>query len=134
MKDLEISISAIFATIGGFLGGLLGGIDGLIYALTVFVCIDYLTGIMVAVVERKLSSEIGFRGIFKKVVIFCLVGIGSIMDKELLKNGSVLRTAIIFFYIANEGISILENVGTIGLPIPKKIKKILEKFKEEDDE
>lgn len=123
-----------FATIGGFLGYFLGGFDGFLYALVTFVVIDYITGLMVAVIEKKLSSEIGFRGIFKKVLIFCLVGIGHIIDLHLIKSGSVVRTAVIFFYISNEGISILENTALIGLPVPKKLKDILEQLKDKDKE
>lgn len=130
MKGILTSIEVLSATIGGFLGWFLGGIDGTIYALLLFVIVDYITGVMVAIVNKKLSSEVGFRGIFKKVIIFCLVGIGSVIDTQILKGGYMLRTAIIFFYIANEGISILENVTNIGLPVPNKLKQVLEKFKD----
>jgi toxin secretion/phage lysis holin len=87
---------------------------------------------MVAVLEKKLSSEVGFRGIFKKVLIFAFVGIGNIIDVYILKNGSAIRTAVIFFYISNEGISIIENAAKIGLPIPQKLKDILEQLNEEE--
>lgn len=119
-----------FAAIGGYIGYFLGGFDGFLYALVAFVVIDYITGLMVAVIEKKLSSKIGFRGVFKKVVIFCLVGIGHMIDLHLIKSGSVIRTAVIFFYISNEGISILENTTLIGLPVPKKLKDILEQLKD----
>lgn len=132
MKNIANSIQLVFAALGGYIGWFLGGQDGFIYALIAFVVIDYLTGIMVAVLERKLSSEIGFRGIFKKVLIFSLVGIGNMVDVYLLQNGSAIRTAVIFFYLSNEGISILENTGKIGLPIPGKLKNILEQLKEHD--
>ena len=102
------------------------------YALITFVVIDYVTGLMVAVLDRKLSSEVGFRGIFKKVLIFAFVGIGNIIDVYLLKNGSAIRTAVIFFYISNEGISIIENSAKIGLPIPQKLKDILEQLNKEE--
>ena len=127
-------IQAIFTTLGGWLGWFMGGLDGLIYALVALVVIDYMTGLMAAAVEKKLSSEIGFRGIFKKVLIFMLVGIGHILDTKIIGDGSVLRTAVIFFYISNEGISILENAGRIGLPIPQKLKAILEQLKTKGDE
>lgn len=132
MKNLLNTFSFTIASIGGFIGWVLGGIDGFIYALIAFVIIDYLTGLMVAVLERKLSSEVGFRGIFKKVLIFTLVGIGNIIDVHLIKNGSAVRTAVIFFYISNEGISILENTAKIGLPIPEKLKKVLEQLDKEE--
>lgn len=124
------TIQLISATIGGYIGFLLGGIDGFMYALLTFVVIDYITGLMVAVLERKLSSEVGFRGIFKKVLIFVMVGIGNIIDTNLIKNGSAVRTAVIFFYISNEGISIIENSAKIGLPIPEKLKELLKQINE----
>ncbi|SHE89873.1 toxin secretion/phage lysis holin [Caloramator proteoclasticus DSM 10124] len=97
MKNSINFIQAVFAAIGGYIGWLLGGVDGFMYALITFVVIDYVTGLMVAVLERKLSSEVGFRGIFKKVLIFVMVGIGNIVDVHLIKNGSAIRTAVIFF-------------------------------------
>lgn len=132
MKNIINTIQIVTATIGGYIGWFLGGWDGFLYALVAFVVIDYLTGVMVAVLERKLASEVGFRGVFKKVLIFSLVGIGNMVDVLLLKNGSAIRTAVIFFYISNEGISILENAASIGLPIPDKLKAILKQFNEEE--
>lgn len=123
---------ATFAALGGLLGVFLGGWDGFLYALTAFIVIDYLTGVMAAIIKKELSSEVGFKGIFKKVLIFTLVGVGSIIDAYVLKDGSVIRTAVIFFYLSNEGISILENASIIGLPIPQKLKDILEQLKEKD--
>ena len=127
-------IQAAFAALGGWLGWFLGGLDGFVYALIAFVVIDYLTGLMAAAVEKKLSSEVGFRGIFKKVLIFMLVGIGGIIDRQIIGDGSVLRTAVIFFYISNEGISIVENAGRIGLPIPKTLKDVLAQLKDREDQ
>ncbi|GIW49027.1 MAG: holin [Caloramator sp.] len=124
------TIQLISATLGGYLGYFLGGLDGFMYALVTFVVIDYITGVMVAVLERKLSSEIGFRGIFKKVLIFIIVGIGNIIDVNVIKSGSAVRTAVIFFYISNEGISIIENSAKIGLPIPEKLKELLKQINE----
>lgn len=128
MKEFWNVIRLIFAAIGGWLGYFLGGCDGLICALTVFVAIDYVTGVMRAISDRKLSSEVGFRGICKKALIFLLVGMANILDDRVIGDGSVLRTAVIFFYISNEGISIMENAGRIGLPIPDKLKKVLEQL------
>ena len=88
---------------------------------------------MVAILEKQLSSEIGFKGIFKKVLIFILVGAAHIIDYKVLGNGSVIRTAVIFFYISNEGISILENASKIGLPIPQKLRNILEQLRKDGD-
>mgnify|MGYP000986880471 FL=1 len=134
MKDIWNASQLAITAIGGWLGWVLGGWDGFLYALVTFVLTDYLTGLMAAAVEKKLSSEIGFKGIFRKVLIFMLVGIGHILDARVIGDGSVLRTAVIFFYISNEGISIIENAGRIGLPIPQKLKAILEQLKTKGDE
>ncbi len=132
MKTVFTNIQIGISAIGGFLGWFLGGLDGFIYALVAFVVIDYITGVMVAVLEKKLSSEVGFRGIFKKVLIFAMVGIGNIIDVHLIKNGSAIRTAAIFFYISNEGISIIENSAKVGLPVPQKLKDILDQLNKEE--
>lgn len=128
MKEFWNTIQLIFAAIGGWLGYFLGGCDGLLYALIAFVVIDYLTGIMCAISDHTLSSEVGFRGICRKVLIFLLVGIANILDIHVLGNGSVLRTAVIFFYISNEGVSLLENAAHLGLPVPEKVKDVLEQL------
>lgn len=128
MKEFWNMIQLVFAGIGGWLGYFLGGCDGLILALIAFVVIDYITGVMCAVVDKKLSSAVGFKGICRKVLIFLLVGIANILDVQVIGTGSVLRTAVIFFYISNEGISLLENAGHLGLPIPVKIKTVLEQL------
>lgn len=137
MKEFWTTIQVVFAGIGGWLGWFLGGCDGLLYALLAFVVIDYITGIMCAVVDKKLSSEVGFKGIFKKVLIFALVGIGYILDTRVIGSGSVMRTAVIFFYLSNEGVSLLENAAYLGLPIPQKLKSVLEQLhdrSEKEDE
>ena len=137
MKEFWMTIQVVFAGIGGWLGWFLGGCDGLLYALLAFVVIDYITGIMCAVVDKKLSSEVGFKGIFKKVLIFALVGIGRILDTRVIGSGSVMRTAVIFFYLSNEGVSLLENAAYLGLPIPQKLKSVLEQLhdrSEKEDE
>ena len=128
MREFWNTIQLIFTAVGGWLGWFLGGCDGLLYALIAFVVIDYVTGVMAAVVDHKLSSEVGFKGIFKKVLIFLLVGIGHILDTHVIGSGSVLRTAVIFFYLSNEGVSLLENAGHLGLPIPDKLKLVLEQL------
>ena len=125
MKEFWNTVQFVFTAVGGWLGYFLGGCDGLIYALLAFVVIDYLTGVMCAVSDRKLSSAVGFRGICRKVLIFLLVGIANILDVQVIGTGSVLRTAVIFFYLSNEGVSVLENAGHMGLPIPEKLKAIL---------
>lgn len=128
MKEFWTTIQVIFAAIGGWLGWFLGGCDGLLIALLAFVAIDYVTGVMCAIVDKKLSSAVGFRGIFKKILIFALVGVGHILDTMVIGTGSVLRTAVIFFYLSNEGISLIENAGHLGLPIPAKLKAVLEQL------
>lgn len=125
MKEFWNVIQMVFAAIGGWLGWFLGGCDGLLVALVVFVVIDYVTGVMCAVSDKKLSSEVGFKGICRKVLIFLLVGIANILDVQVIGTGSVLRTAVIFFYLSNEGVSLLENAAHLGLPVPEKMKDIL---------
>lgn len=125
MKEFWNTIQLVFAGIGGWLGYFLGGCDGLLYALLAFVVVDYITGVMCAISNHTLSSEVGFKGICRKVLIFLLVGIANILDVQVIGTGSVLRTAVIFFYISNEGISLLENAGHLGLPIPEKMMDIL---------
>lgn len=133
MKEIWNWIQLAFAAIGGFLGWFLGGLDGFLYALIAFIVIDYLTGIMCAIIDKKLSSEIGAKGIFKKVLIFTLVGVANILDVYVIKGGSVLRTAVIFFYLSNEGVSILENSAHLGLPIPEKLKEVLKQLHGRED-
>ncbi len=128
MKEFWNTIQLIFAGIGGWLGWFLGGCDGLLYALLAFVVVDYITGIMCAINDHSLSSEVGFKGICRKVLIFLLVGIGHILDAQVIGTGSVLRTAVIFFYISNEGVSLLENAAHLGLPVPEKVKAVLEQL------
>ena len=128
MKEFWNTIQFIFTAVGGWIGYFLGGCDGLLYALIAFVAIDYITGVMCAVIDRKLSSAVGFKGIFRKVLIFLLVGIANIIDVQVVGTGAVLRTAVIFFYISNEGVSLLENAGHLGLPIPERIKTVLEQL------
>ena len=125
MKEFWTSIQVVFTAIGGWLGWFLGGCDGLMYALIAFVVVDYITGIMCAIVGKKLSSEVGFKGICKKVLIFLLVGVANILDVNIIGSGSVLRTAAIFFYLSNEGVSLLENASHLGLPVPNAIKEVL---------
>ncbi|HBE8721295.1 phage holin family protein [Clostridioides difficile] len=128
MKEFWNTIQVLFAGIGGWLGYFLGGCDGLLYALLAFVVIDYITGVMCAIAAHTLSSEVGFKGICRKVLIFLLVGIANILDVQVIGTGSILRTAVIFFYISNEGVSLLENAAHLGLPVPEKIKIVLEQL------
>ena len=129
---MKSSFQIALTAFGGWLGWVLGGWDGFLYALITFVVIDYLTGVMLAILEKRLSSEVGARGIFKKVLIFALVAVGHIIDTQAITNGSAVRTAVIFFYLSNEGISILENAAKIGLPIPEKLKLVLDQLNKEE--
>ena len=125
MKEFWNTLQLIFAAIGGWLGYYLGGFDGLLYALIAFVICDYVTGIMCAVSDKNLSSEVGFKGIAKKVVIFILVAVANIIDTNVITQGAILRTAVIFFYLSNEGLSLVENATHLGLPVPDKLKAVL---------
>ncbi len=133
MKEFWAIIQLIFTAIGGWIGYFLGGCDGLIIALVVFVVCDYITGILCAISDKKLSSEVGFKGICRKVLIFILVGVGNILDVQVLGHEGVLRTAIIFFYLSNEGLSLTENAAHLGLPIPEKLKNALEQLHDRSD-
>lgn len=130
MRDFSIDliwakIQMAITAVGGWLGYFVGGVDGLMTALIIFMVIDYITGLMCAIADRKLSSAVGFKGIFKKVLIFMLVGVAHIMDMHVIGTGDALRSAVICFYLSNEGVSLLENAGHLGLPIPEKLKVIL---------
>ena len=127
-------IQSIFAFFAGMASFLWGGVDGLLYALIVFMILDYITGVIVAVTKHELSSEIGFKGIAKKVLIMALVAVGHILDAHILGGGAFCRSAVIGFYIANEGISILENAGELGIPLPKKLIAVLKQLKSKNDD
>ena len=133
MKEFWNTIQVIFAAIGGWLGYFLGGCDGLLIALIVFVVCDYITGVLCAIRDRKLSSAVGFKGICRKVLIFILVGIGNVIDVQVLGTPGVLRTAVIFFYLSNEGLSLTENAAHLGLPVPEKLKAVLEQLHDRDE-
>ncbi|HFH9049154.1 TPA: holin family protein [Streptococcus agalactiae] len=130
MKELLTLNKILFSMIGGLIGSLFGELDGILYALLVFIIIDYLTGIFAAVVEKQLSSSIGFRGIFKKIAILFLVSLGHLIDTAIIKQGGTIRTMVIFFYLSNEGLSILENTVRIGLSISEKLQAILKQINE----
>lgn len=127
-------VQAAVAAIGGYIGYFVGGMDGLMTALLVFMVIDYITGLMCAVVDRKLSSAVGFKGICKKVLIMMLVGVAHIVDLHVVGTGSALRSAVVCFYLSNEGVSLLENAAHLGLPIPDKLKMVLEQLHNRDTE
>ena len=132
MKEIWNWIRIAFTALGGFIGWFLGGVDGFLYALIAFVVIDYITGVLCAISDKNLSSAVGFKGICRKVLIFLLVGIANILDVQVIGSGSVLRTAVIFFYISNEGVSLVENAAHLGLPVPDKLKDVLEQLHDRD--
>lgn len=137
MRDFSIDLiwtkfQMFAACIGGWLGYFLGGMDGMLIALIVFMVLDYITGIMCAVIDKKLSSAVGFKGICKKVLILMLVGVANIVDVHVIGNGSAIRGVVICFYLSNEGLSLLENASYIGLPIPEKLKEILAQLHKRD--
>ena len=134
MKEFWNGIQLVFAVIGGWLGWFLGECDGLMYALIAFVIADYVTGVMCAVSDKRLSSEVGFNGICRKVLIFVLVGMANILDMHVIGTGCVLRTAVLFFYISNEGVSVLENAGHLGLPVPARLLNVLEQLHEDAEQ
>lgn len=130
MRDFTIDLiwtklQMAVTMLGGWLGYFIGGVDGLMTALIILMVLDYVTGIMCAIVDKQLSSAIGFKGIFKKVLIVMLVGVAHIVDLHVVGTGEALRSAVICFYLSNEGVSVLENAGRLGLPIPEKLKAIL---------
>ena len=133
MKTVWNTVQTVFAALGGIVGGILGGADGFLYALIAFIAIDYVTGVLAAGYHRELSSKVGFKGIARKVAIFCIVGVANILDVYVLGENAILRTAVIFFYISNEGISILENAAELGLPFPEKMKNVLEQLRHKPD-
>ncbi|HEN9219986.1 TPA: phage holin family protein [Streptococcus agalactiae] len=132
MKELLATNKVLFSAIGGLIGSIFGEVDGFLFALMVFISIDYITGLMAAAVEKRLASNIGFKGIFKKIAILFLVPVGHLIDTEIIKQGGAIRTMVIFFYLSNEGLSILENAVRIGLPIPEKLQALLKQFNEKE--
>ena len=118
------------ACIGVLVGEFLGDFDHLLYALVVFIAVDYITGILCAVLDKNLSSEIGFQGIVRKVAIFLIVGVANVLDVHIIGSGCVLRSAVIFFYLSNEGISIVGHAARMGLPVPKKLQDAMKEIRE----
>ncbi|WP_424694958.1 phage holin family protein [Granulicatella adiacens] len=131
MKELDLR--GVLSIIGGLLGGFLGEMDGLMYVLICFIVLDYITGVLSAIDQRCLSSAVGFKGIARKIIIFVLVGVANILDIYILGHASVLRAAVIFFYISNEGISILENASHLGLPVPQKLQSVLRQLHQKEE-
>jgi len=134
MKESVQHLPKFFGIVGSLVGMLLGGFDGFLYTLMSFILIDYLTGVMAAMIKGQVSSKIGFAGILKKMLIIIMVAMGQLLDENLLGGGDAMRTAVIFFYTANEGISIIENLTYLDFPIPEKLKKVLAQLTEQEKE
>lgn len=130
MNDKLIDLNISFGIIGAFIGALIGRVDGLLIALVVFMVVDYITGVLGAIVKKKLNSNVGYIGILRKCAMLLVVIIGNVIDTLVLQSGSVCRTAVILFYLSNEGVSIMENYCKLGLPFPDKLKKVLEQLKD----
>lgn len=128
LRSIQIGFTAFGAVIGSFIGGF----DGFIIALIILMVLDYVTGVIDAIVEHELNSKIGAIGILRKILMFVVIGVAHVIDVYVIKSPGVLRTATIFFYVSNEGISILENMALIGVPIPKKLKKMLAQLNEKE--
>ena len=128
MKEFWNTIQFVFAVIGGWLGWFLGGCDGLLYALLAFVVVDYITGVMCAIADHTLSSEVGFNGICRKVLIFLLVGIANILDVQVIGSGSVLRTAVAFSTFPMKAFPFLKMQDTLVCLSQKKMKEVLEQL------
>lgn len=129
-----LKIQIAIAAIGSEIGFLVGELDGLLITLLVFMVLDYISGVMCAIEDRKLSSSVGFKGICRKVSILMLVGVGHVLDTHVIGSGSALRTAVICFYLSNEGVSLLENTSHLGLPVPRKLKTVLEQVHKRADD
>lgn len=134
MTKLQIIIDSFAGAVGAVIGFLYGEVSGLFWALIAFMAMDYISGVVIAVINKRLSSEVGFKGLAKKLFILCFVAMGHIIDAYIIGSTSVAMTAVILFYIANEGISLLENASLLGLPVPDKIREILQQIKKKGDD
>lgn len=134
MKIMEKYFNVIVAILATFFTYLFGSWDLALQVLIVFMILDYGTGVLYAYLTDQLNSEVGFKGLVKKCMILVVLIIGVMLDR-IVGNGTwVFRTLVAYFYIANEGISLLENVGNIGIPIPNKIRNALEQLNKDDEE
>ena len=134
MSKIQIIIDSIAGAVGAVLGFMYGEVTGLFWALIAFMATDYITGVVVAAINKQLSSEVGFRGLAKKLMILVFVSLGHIADMYVLGGTPVAMSAVMLFYIANEGLSIIENAGNLGLPVPKKLKDIMAQLKKESQD
>ena len=133
MSKIQIIIDSIAGAVGAVLGFMYGEVTGLFWALIAFMALDYITGVVVAIIEKRLSSEVGFRGLAKKFLILVFVAVGHIADTYIHGGTPAAMSAVMLFYMANEGISIIENAAALGLPVPKKLKDIMVQLKKESE-
>lgn len=133
MSKIQIIIDSIAGAVGAVLGFMYGEVSGLFWALIAFMALDYITGVIVAIIEKRLSSEVGFRGLAKKFLILVFVAVGHIADTYILGGTPAAMSAVMLFYIANEGISIIENAAALGLPVPKKITGLMEQIRNKSE-
>ena len=131
--DILKHIQTALVVVGAALGYFVGGLDGFMIVLIVFMVIDYITGVMCAIHDKSVSSKAGFAGICKKILILVMIGMANLLDTYVIQTGSMLRTASLFFYISNEGISVLENMCRLGLRVPKKVRDVLEQLHDKSE-
>ena len=130
MANLLVLFKALFTGVGGFIGWFLGNSDTFMYALIVLIIVNYITYVMRDIISKELSNAAIIKEIFQKIIIILLVGVANIIDTYLVRSdNSPLRTAVTFFYITDQGLSLLENVALIGVPIPEVLKEALSKLK-----
>ena len=123
----------ILAGVCTVLSFLFGNMEGLMVALIALIILDYISGVIAAAVEKRLSSEVGAKGIAKKIFMLLIVALANIVDINVIGDGHVLKTVTVVFYICNECISLIENAGRIGVPVPKKLLDVLEQLRDKDD-
>ena len=133
MDFWDFIFTFIWGLIVGMLSYLFGEFDGFLQVLITLSAVDYLSGLCVGYERKNLSSATGFKGIARKVMIFALVGIANLIDKELLNDAHTLKTAVCLFYIGNEGMSIIENADKLGIPLPNALIKRFKQYKEEHE-
>ena len=130
MDNIFKNIMAGICTVLSFL---FGDMEGLMIALIALIILDYISGVIAAAVEKRLSSEVGAKGIAKKIFMLLIVALANIVDINVIGDGHVLKTVTVVFYICNECISLIENAGRIGVPVPKKLLDVLEQLRDKDD-
>ena len=130
MDNIFKNIMAAVCTLISFL---FGNMEGMLIALIALIILDYISGVIAAAVEKRLSSAVGAKGIAKKIFMLLIVALANIVDINVIGDGHVLKTVTVVFYICNECISLIENAGRIGVPVPKKLLDVLEQLKNKDE-